>query len=62
LKAFTKGLWSQKPTRVATSEMSVYRSACRYPQIASGGETFNDGFRLCLTEDQADTEWFPAGE
>lgn len=40
----------------------VYRSAYRYPQIADGGEVYDEGFRLCLTEDQADTEWFPPGE
>jgi len=42
--------------------MRVYRSAYRYPQIANGGETDNEGFRLCLTEAEADTEWFSAGE
>lgn len=40
----------------------VYRSAYRFPQITNAGETYNEGFRLCLTEDQADMEWFPGGE
>lgn len=42
--------------------MRVYRSAYGYPKIANGGEAYNEGFRLCLTEAEADTEWFPAGE
>lgn len=42
--------------------MRVYRSAYRYPQVTNGGELANESFRLCLTESDADTEWFPAGE